>query len=269
MAETNPDAISQASYNGTPYEDASWEVVGDFKHQEEFLPLEVAVMSVAVKPFDPMFANYGGLSTEPITSRWHLPEGVSAQQSRQAHAKDDPAIAENEVRLAAEELERIRSEADAAGFERGIRETQASMQTALSQREARLARVLTDLNAQLKEQLSLVERQAIELALNISRKVISFAVEINPEYIAQIINDAIAQSGAAAVRRIRVSPEDMEFIDVVGIEKQLENFNPAWKFEADATIKTGCVVETSAGEIDYQLDAAWERIRENIVKVTR
>ena len=34
-----------------------------------------------------------------------------------------------------------------------------------------------------------------------------------------------------------------------------------WTFEPDESIHIGCVVVTAAGEVDFNLDKAWERIR--------
>jgi flagellar biosynthesis/type III secretory pathway protein FliH len=61
----------------------------------------------------------------------------------------------------------------------------------------------------------------------------------------------------------------MEFIEVVGVKKNLRGFDGTWNFESDPTIKSGCVVESSAGEIDFQLDKAWERIQTAVVRAAR
>ena len=89
---------------------------------------------------------------------------------------------------------------------------------------------------------------------------------INPEYITQIVKEAVRSVGGASILRVRVSPEDMEFIKVVGLSEQLGELAKGWAFEADATIKSGCIVDSSAGEADFQLDRAWERIRAGVIK---
>ena len=114
-----------------------------------------------------------------------------------------------------------------------------------------------------------MERQAVELALQVARKIIEQAVEINPEYIIPIIREAITSSGSAIIRKVRISPQDMEFVEYAGLRKQLKEFDGSWDFEADESIRSGCIVETSASQIDYQLDKAWERVRDQVVKVIR
>jgi len=53
----------------------------------------------------------------------------------------------------------------------------------------------------------------------------------------------------------------------MGIARMLKEYDGTWLFEADEGIKSGCVVETSAGVVDFQLDQAWERVAGNVVRV--
>ena len=115
----------------------------------------------------------------------------------------------------------------------------------------------------------MIERHAVELAVDMARNIIEGAVEINPEYIIPIIREAIQMAGGATIERVRVSPEDMEFIEVIGVAKRLKEHDGSWNFEADPEIKSGCVVDTSAGQVDYQLDQAWARARDEVLKLTR
>src|SRR5690606_16120529 len=117
--------------------------------------------------------------------------------------------------------------------------------------------VLKDLARQIEERITQTEKDAVALALEISKKIIDTTVEVNPEYLVHIVREALGQAGAAAIRKIRVSPQDYEFIEVVGLRRQFES-EGSWDFEADETIRSGCIVETSGGEIDFQLDRAWE-----------
>jgi flagellar biosynthesis/type III secretory pathway protein FliH len=49
----------------------------------------------------------------------------------------------------------------------------------------------------------------------------------------------------------------------------MKEYDGSWSFVQDETIRAGCVVETSSGEVDFRLDQAWERIKDNVVKVLR
>jgi flagellar biosynthesis/type III secretory pathway protein FliH len=92
-------------------------------------------------------------------------------------------------------------------------------------------------------------------------------VDINPEYIIDIIKEGIALAGGAKIKSIKVSPQDLEFLNLLNLSKQFKKFDGGWSFEGDDTIKSGCVVEMIGGVVDYQIDKAWERIRDQVVKV--
>ena len=55
------EALSQITYKGTPYEDCSWELVGEFHNQNSFEPSSFAVLDGRTMIADPMFADYGGV----------------------------------------------------------------------------------------------------------------------------------------------------------------------------------------------------------------
>jgi flagellar biosynthesis/type III secretory pathway protein FliH len=61
----------------------------------------------------------------------------------------------------------------------------------------------------------------------------------------------------------------MEFIDLIGPKRLLKDYDESWTFEAEPAITAGCIVESSAGQIDFQLDAAWNRIKDNVLKAVR
>lgn len=258
--------VSQADFQETPYVDQSWEIVGEAPHNEEFEPMAIETLGSTELRTDPMFSDYGGLPAAPATRRYHLPENLSGQvvgRSR-AEAEAEERAEEHRVALAAAE------EREAAAYERGRAEAAAAAagehQQQIGELTARMETLIQDFQAQVRQDSAQLERQAVELAVAIAGKIMQGAVEINPEYITTVVNEALALAKGAAVRKVRVSPEDMEFIEVVGIVQHLRNFDGSWQFERDETIKAGCVVETSAGEIDYQLDHAWERIRDSVLK---
>ena len=56
----NPVGSSQSDYQPTPYEDASFAVVGEHVSNENFVPMEVEVLRVDAAIIDPMFQDYGG-----------------------------------------------------------------------------------------------------------------------------------------------------------------------------------------------------------------
>src|SRR5262245_36040788 len=107
------DQISQASYEGSPYEDASWEIIGHMSEKFEFTPLEMDAISHDLVNVDPMFADYGGLAEEASMRRWHLPEHMTIEQLRGDSNAED--VAAELARTREAELQQAKNEA----FERG------------------------------------------------------------------------------------------------------------------------------------------------------
>lgn len=264
MASGNtPTDLNQASYRATPWEDQRWEIVGEFKGDERFLPAEFEVLPTTAQAADPMFADYGGLPPHS-EKRWHLPVGLSTAKNPFKERTEEEEENDPRIKIHPDELEKKLAAARDEGRVEALTAAISHQQSNLERLQGQINNVLSDMDAQMKERAILLERQALALALEISKKLIHDAVEINPEYILPVISEAIGKVGTATVRSVRVSPEDMEFINIIGIEKQLKEFDGTWTFQADPSIKSGCVVDTSAGEVDFQLEAAWDRIRDKI-----
>ena len=260
MAEEN--LITQENFVCSPYTEESWEVIGEAPREQEFSAFEVPVISSAQFQRDPIFRDFGGSGESKSTLRWHLPDDQAM-----AMEKGDEEPEEVGVKFSDEEVAQIRQEAFQAGKTEALAEAEQLRSHEMAGIAEKFEGILKDLQAQFNEQAVLLEQAALTLCLDISDKIIGHAVEINPEYIIKILRDALKQSGGATIKRVRVSPQDMEFIEVVGVQDKISEFVGGWKFEGDPSIRSGCVVESSAGEIDYQLDKAWNRIKDAIMKV--
>jgi flagellar biosynthesis/type III secretory pathway protein FliH len=257
---------SQSSFKSSPYDDSSWEVVGEPPRPEEFYPMQVPQLQTSASMVDPMFADFGGRGSSTDTERWHLPQHLAHEgHTGGKKAEEDPSL----IKMTAEELESIKQEAFEAGRLQGIEAVVGTQSEKLQRIEASVTAAINDLRVQIEEIAVSVAKRGSELAVAIGKKIVDGAVEINPEYIVKIIEEALRLSGGATIRKVRVSKQDMEFIEVIGVSKMLKEFDGSWVFEADETVRAGCVVETSAGEVDYNLDNAWDRVRDNVIKVVR
>jgi flagellar assembly protein FliH len=240
--------------------------MGEAPRGEEFFPMEISQIPGTEARVDPMFADFGGRLTGEHDGRWHLPAHLSAASSRrEARAAED----EEKEKAHAAEREQIREQAFREGLAQGRAEAQAEHEAALAASQQRVREVFRDLQVQWGEMAAQLANRSTQLSLAIAKKLVETAVEINPEYIVSLVKGAVAQAGGADIRKIKVSPQDMEFIEVVGIHKLFKEFEESWSFEADPSIRAGCVVETSAGEIDFDIDRAFERIKEKVVSVAR
>lgn len=259
--------ITQLTYRTEKYSDTTWEIVGERAEDLGFVPMEFPAISQAQVTVDPMFADYGGLQNSDQERRWHMPEGVRGNPISDREAKE--ALLEEVAKAKELEIEKRIAEAEERGRASAMEEFTTTQNEKLAHIEQRMTSILQDLAKQLAHNITIIEKDALDLTLTISEKLIGYAVEINPEYVSEIIKEALRHSGSAKILKVRVSQEDMEFINVVGISKTIKDFDGTWNFEGDPTIRAGCVVETSAGQIDYQLDKAWERIRDSVLGVTK
>jgi flagellar assembly protein FliH len=216
---------------------------------------------------DPMFGSYGGVTPAGTAHRWHLPEGVAYKPANAEKAQTETQAVDDTISLAKDELNRLLAEAESKGREAAITEAVEAQQTKMAELEGRLQQMLDELVSQLNQHILGIEKAAVKLSIELAHKLIGQGVEVNPEYIVDVVKDALKHVGGASIKGIRVSPADYEFINVIGVFKKLKEVNGSWEFAPDEEVKSGCVVDTSAGEIDFQLDGAWERIKDKVIRV--
>lgn len=251
---------SLLDFQETPYEDESWEIVGEPPSEDVFVPLNLSkVDNKSVKKVDEFFPQYGeGIADQK--QFWHLPDITAGKIEEKEEVVGPPKISFTE-----EELQQKMDEAFQAGVKQGEEVALEKQNSALDEMREHLSVLIKDLSIHIEENLSVIESRAVDLSLKIAQKLMTAAVEFNPEYIVHIMRDALKEAKTATIQLMRVSPQDLEFIQVVGLDKDAE-FSSI-QIVADETIRAGCVIETSAGHIDANLDEAFERIKEAVVKV--
>lgn len=259
-----------AEYKETPYEDQSWEVIDQVDPDPQFEPLDLEMIrTVDINTTDEFFNDYGGRLPETPNNR--LFHGAETGSNISCANKEEELLAEIEnIKLEHQKnLAHVKEEGRQEGLKQGRDE---GMKEALAREEQAsdiLKLIFEDMLNQLNEAIRKIEAEAVKFSMLIAEKLIGQAVEINPEYIVPLVKEALSKSGTAVITRVRVSPEDLEFIEVVGVRKVIQEFDGQWDFEADPTVRSGCIVDTSAGEIDYRLDEAWKRISEQVVRVAK
>jgi flagellar assembly protein FliH len=246
---------SQPNYRTPPFERAIYEDYGQRPKKPLFEPLKIDIVAHEGRGVDPMFADYGVKSSEG-EARYRRP----ADGDRQT-ANDTPP--EERLSLTLADIERIKGEEYQRGFEAGSSVIQESREARIAELQDRTAGLCEDLAGQLHGEVERIERQAVGLAILVSRRIIGEAVDINPEYLLPVVREALGYVGGADVLRVRISPADLEFVE---LERIRERFDGTWSFVADPAISSGCIIETSSGEVDYRLDAAWERLKEQVLR---
>ncbi len=279
-AETKSETPRLSAYAPTPYVDEHWTVLNAGEERHGFMPLELSAVSASLPQADPMFEDY----TSQVAGRYVVGEqlvrggrgdnagqrdegaasrhGDSLPEQSSAESQNDADVIVVEASgIGAVEHERAIAEARAAALAEGREAAQTDAKARLEALEARFAAMLDDLKTQVAESLAAAEERAAELALSVARKLMGAAAESSPEYLKPLLKEAIAAAGNAEIRRIKVSPKDYEALKALPRESLGAGSAAGWTFEPDESIHIGCVLVTAAGEVDFNLDKAWERIR--------
>lgn len=263
MGNTNE---TQVDFIETPYHDEAWEIVGEPPKAEKFEPMDVKVIKGDKIILDKMFADYGGIDKSGAETRYHLPENEDYKPVY-ADTFEEEKEAEAKELAYQEQLEKIREESYQEGRMAALEESVSMQNDKLKQVEEQIKVMFADLNQQINEKVDGIEHHAVELSLHIAKKIMGSIVEVNPEYIIPIIQQALDVGGASFISSILVSPQDYEFLELVGLMKTLREEGQTWEFKPDTSIKAGCILETNTGVVDFDLDKAWERIAEKVVEV--
>ena len=265
MVDGKTEETTTLNYEETPYADETYTIVGPPPGSDEFMPMPIDIIHTGHVAQDMMFDNFGGSVTGNNTSLWHLPAGIRYES--QETKKNEEELRVEEEHLVEDKI----AAAHAAGLEEGkavgLQQAEEMIRQRTEEMNAKVGTIIKDMAAQVRERLKQIEQESIKLTVAIVDKIIPHAVDINPEYIVPILREALDLAGASIIKKVRVSPPDMEFITVVGLQKNLAEADGSWDFAADDTIRAGCVIETSAGEVEYDLDKAWARTKDNILKV--
>lgn len=181
---------------------------------------------------------------------------------------DERVEREVQARLAAAEEERERMLADARqeAYAKALEDARAEFQETKTQYSSRFETLVEDTRSQVAETCRDHEHKAVELAFQIAKKLLGQTLADHREYIQEVISEAIRAAGNTEIKSVRVSPQDYEFLSTSHSGDASPTTEKAWKLESDDSIGAGCIVVTASGEVDFDLEKSWARMRE---KVTR
>lgn len=152
-----------------------------------------------------------------------------------------------------------------AGYQKGVEESREEIQYAQQQLAEQYTLLWEDMQVQLDELKAEHERKAVDLAMQVAKKLVGKAVSENPEYVVDVIHEALESISNATIKVVRVSPQSYEFLSLGQYGERVKiHGDQKLSFKADESIRAGCIVETSAGETDFDLEKAWTRIYEKI-----
>lgn len=163
------------------------------------------------------------------------------------------AIAQRMMRVEAEQLHKTaREEGLRLGREEGLRAARAQIAEQMQAQQARFQIVTEALAAALNRDRQVTEDAALELTLAALARILGQAPDAAS--VAAIIRQASARLRDPVQVRIRMAPADLELLKDAGIEP--DSLSPPGcevEWIADPEVEGGCVLHTSAGNLDARL----------------
>jgi flagellar assembly protein FliH len=159
------------------------------------------------------------------------------------------ALAENESR-------QIRENAAMEGFQQGLQEGRAQGARDAAEMKALVAS-LREVSQALEQSLS---ERILELAVEIARVVVRHALEVRPEFVIDVVREAVASlPEMEAHAEISLHPDDAVLLREV--LRSDPNAALPWHVVEDPQVnRGGCRVVTRSSEIDATLDSRWRRV---------
>jgi len=298
-AGSNPGSSTTSieAYKPSEYAETSWPQIEVAPVESTFRPAQFEVIAQSVFTTDPMFAVFepeGKVSTQEFTSAREFvsdPSDPASEFAQELQGADQPTedtaasadeVDQTFVQAVTEELEpseapnsgaaaqAAHDDAIAAareeGYALGVATTRQEVDGVCVEMREQFSGLVEDFKAQSQEMLMEYERKAVELALHVARRMVGTVVETQREYVVSVVREAMQSVGSATIETIRVSPRDFDFLNQGAGEQLKAGSDTQPVFASDETIKSGCVIVTSSGEVDFDLEAAWNRLHSKVVQ---
>ena len=179
------------------------------------------------------------------------------------------AMAQRMMKAEAEQLRKAAHEEGLrAGREEGLRAAQAQVAEQLQAQQQRFLVVADALAAALARDREATEDAALELAMASLARILGQAPDA--ALVARIVRQASTQLRDPAQVRIRLAPTDIELLKSAGIDPATlvpQASDVQWI--ADATVEGGCVLQTSAGNLDARLQKQVSALAEALLRTYR
>lgn len=245
-------SLSQKDYVPTPYRASLWEGIEFLDKSPAFRAINLEVLENEGLLFDPMFEKFdaefrGGMGGSDFSE-------ATEEQSQ-------PAMSEE---LIAEIKAQAFEEGRAAGIQEGILEAQGAIVEKYEALSNSLVEITNTIRSELDLRITELETKAVTLALDVSKKILDTTTEVKPEYILSVIRKAFIEIGTQKGLVVRVSHQDYEFLEVVGLPEDMIGEQSKIRYVADDKVTSGCIVETDYGTVNLGLDQMWNEVKDKI-----
>ncbi|MDD2943337.1 MAG: FliH/SctL family protein [bacterium] len=226
--------------------------------------------------FEPMQINVvsNEMGVDPFFEDFRPEEGIVGGAAYIRHSSK--IMAENLSYLDELEFaEKMRQQDLRAEYQKGMRDglvagreaAEAEAAVRMDEMKSQCAALQAVIHHEVTSALARMEKGALEFSLTVARRILALTSEVHPEYVFEIIRRGLSGLGAATPITIRVSEQDYEFINVVGLPEDLTEGELGIKYVADTSIKAGCVIDTDFGEVDMELERMWHELKDNLYEL--
>jgi flagellar assembly protein FliH len=150
-----------------------------------------------------------------------------------------------------------------AAYARGIAEGRAQADAALAQLVQGMGEAIAELTRFRHETMTRYQSELLDLALEVARKVVDRELEQHPEHWIEVIREGVRRAVDRDHIRIRVAPVLHVFLreHLVELRGGLDGVKDLELLEDPALPPSGCVVETSYGDLDLGIESQIGTIR--------
>jgi flagellar assembly protein FliH len=152
-------------------------------------------------------------------------------------------------------------------YQKGLADSSEQVRQMQRQFEEQYTLLWEDMQTQLQESICTQEQKSVELAMLVAKRLVGDVAETSRGYVVGVIKEALRSAADAKVLEVRVSPADYEFLKLgeYGAPDRIIS-GEKLTFVSDESIRSGCILNTTRGAIDLDLDRAWARINEKVSK---
>lgn len=254
--------LSQREYRPTPYVAQEWEIVGEISEERDFIGMTLEVLRDERASADPMFETFASSNDFPHGTQFETPGGMKKKKSK---GGDEPIF---DAALFEAELEARYEQGRQAGLKEAEKIAEERIVESYEALAERMKEITEEIKAQVHNHAQELEKRALRFALSVAKKLVDTTSEAKPEYILSVIRKGLKNLGAAKPLKIKVSEQDYEFLDVIGIPVDISPGEIGVVYQSDENIKSGCVIETDYGQVDLELDSMWEEVKAGLFEVS-
>ncbi|KAA9006391.1 flagellar assembly protein FliH [Paenibacillus spiritus] len=231
----------------------------------------------------------------PGETHYADPAREAAEQSRRQMLSDAKAFAEDQVRRAAAEAERIveqaRREAEewwqsrreqdehlieavkAEAFQQGYNEGAVRAEEEMKVKTVELMEEARAVLSEAYKARDVIIQEAepflVELSCDIAEKIVEKQLTVEPAFAVDLIKRNLARKREQGVISLCVSPSQFTFVNAAREELSLSIDSQAeLQILPDATVRDhGCVIRSSFGSIDARVDTQLQEIKKELLRL--